>query len=147
MAKKLTGPGKEKILRELTEVFKKNDVYSNISIVYNNKMVIVGNSELTKESDYEKYSEPKITIKEGKKPSNYNGNDKTMVIMYDGGPMYSCMSEEFGYKWRERLLDDIEFVLGPYALGIEEIDHVSFTLIEDCTPEYEKVMDKLAKSF
>ncbi|MFW6242730.1 MAG: hypothetical protein ACOC2W_01070 [bacterium] len=146
--KRLTKSGREKIVREMTEVFKEHGVYSNISFVYNNKMVQVGTSDIDLEASNDDelvYTQPKITVIEGRDPSDFNGNDDTIVVIYDGGPLYSCMTNEFGWKWQERLMIDLEKVLGPYWLGIEEINHYSFTLIKDVQPSYEKVANKLAR--
>lgn len=142
-AKKLTKPGLEKIVREMTEVFKKHHVYSNIDIVYIDKMICVGSTIYTRESNYEQMSEPKVTIKQGRRPSDYNGNDNTLIVMYDGGPLYSAMKGEYGWDWRKRIMDDLVLILGPYHLGIEEVDHISFTLEEDVIPDYERVCEKL----
>jgi hypothetical protein len=146
-AKKLTRAGREKIVREMVEVFKKHGVLDGVSIVFNNKMLYFGEAKIdwdkSRDSDdtFYIYPEPKMTI--NKNPEDYNGNNNTLVVIYDGGSLYSCMSGEFGWGWKDRVEESLELVFGPYHLAIESINNVSFTLMEDVTPSYEKVMDKL----
>jgi hypothetical protein len=148
-AKKLTRAGREKIVREMVKVFKEHGVLDCVSIVFNNKMVYFGATKIdwdkSRDSDdtFYIYPEPKTTI--NKKPEDYSGNKNTLVVIYDGGALYSCMSGEFGGDWRERVENSLERVFGPYHLGIEHIDHVSFTLVEDITPSYEQVINKLCE--
>jgi hypothetical protein len=143
MPKRVDKNSKEKIVNNLIEVFKKHGVLDNVDIVYNNKMISFGSAKMDLEDESEEikyiYAEPTITL--DKKPEDYNG--KTIVVMYDGGALYSCWNGEYGWSWKDRLESDLEVVFGPYHLGVENIDHVSFTLYDGCKPEYESVMDKL----
>jgi hypothetical protein len=112
-------------------------------------MIYFGSTKIdwdkSKDSDdiFYTYPEPIITL--NKKPEDYNGNKNTLVVIYDGGSLYSCMNGEFGWSWKAKVEESLERVFGPYHLGIEHIDHVSFTLAEDITPSYEQVMNKLCE--
>jgi len=145
--KRITSKSRETLVKNMIDVFRKNGVLSNICIVYNNKLVEFGDSDIIMSDDAEdiKFTEPSQTIVEGKNPSDWNGNDVTLVVLYDGGPLYSCMTGEYGWDWKSKLDADLEIVFGKFHLAIELIDNTSFTLIEGVTPDYELVMNKLCE--
>lgn len=149
MTKRITKVSREIIVKKIIEVFKRHGVISNVDIVFNNKMMSFGDTKMiipeNKEEDIT-FTEPEITITEGKCPKDFNGNNNTLVVLYDGGPLSSCMEGEFGWDWKERVELDLIVVFGPYHLAIEEINNYSFTLAEDMKPDYELVIEALCES-
>jgi hypothetical protein len=146
LAKRVDKRSIEKIVKDMIDVFRKHGLLSNILICYKDKLISFGSSEMIIPDNIEEeitFTEPKQKITEGKNPDNWGGNNKTLVVLYDGGPLYSCMTGEFGWDWKDRLEVDLQIVFGPYHLGMEQIDNISFTLYEGYVPDYELVIDKL----
>lgn len=157
MAKKITKASVQKILNEMIEVFKKHNVCQNVSFVIKGKRISFGEADIDWEATHKAeeagddmtliFKEVPMRIKESADilPDKWSGNNGTILVQYDGGLFYSMWTGEYGYNTKEKIDQELEKVLGPYHLGIEEVDNVSFTLYEGYVPDYETVANKLAR--
>ena len=156
MAKKITKASVQKILNGMIEVFKKYNVCQNVSFVIKGKRISFGEADIDWEATHKMeeagdddtliFKEVPVKIKEAKDilPDNWSGNNDTILVQYDGGLFYSMWTGEYGYNTKEKIEEELEMVLGPYHLGIEEIDNVSFSLYDGFVPDYETVAEKLS---
>jgi hypothetical protein len=152
MSVNYTKASNRKVVREVKNYLKEKGLFSNLMFVYNGKRELIGSSELILNNDrlnaekvakklnneevnnyYEtqnglKYYEPKVETDTGYAPSDYGGNDNTFVLSYDGGPLYSAMSGEFGWGSKDKFMNKMEEILDRYDMRIKIIDNISLTI-------------------
>ena len=75
----------------------------------------------------------KVTKELSRSCGEFNGNKNTLVVTYDGGMLYDVMNGDcdFGWSLHDKLMGELDKVLGEYGLYVEPINSWSFTLWSD----------------
>jgi hypothetical protein len=128
---KLNNKIRAEIVEQIVKILKERYLLDNVSFLYNNKLESYGSSSTDFESeDLTDIPGELEETKEGVDMKAYGCDENTIMVMYDGGALYSSMSGEFGYDSGDRFKDATNEMLSKYNLYIEEYDNVSFVLAE-----------------
>lgn len=132
-AKKLTAPGKDKIVREVIELLKKHGWADHVQIYWSGKKAAFGNIGFEDDpNDPDEmnvlytFDGPHITYVDPKTQKPWKASyyvdycrDDTVAIVFDGGNLWDVLNDTYGYTSHNKFDEEMNKIIKPYGLYYE----------------------------